>query len=165
MTTALMSDTQYLTDHLVGHRYGGDPRSTATTHSGTVIDLRKIRASRAEDAVASAVERLQSLIPNWDGENGAPPSAAALSFASVAVVDLVRQGVMNPSLVPVSDGGVSIEWHLRSRQLVVYVPPRYPVEPAEVSFIDTSTDEEWDGQLPDDIPAIERRLSGFLAFT
>ena len=42
MTTALMSDTRYLTDHLVGHRYGGDPRSTATTHSGTVIDLRKI---------------------------------------------------------------------------------------------------------------------------
>ena len=83
----------------------------------------------------------------------------------MAVIDLVRQGVMNPSLVPVSDGGVSIEWHLRSRQLVVYVPPRYPVEPAEVSFIDTSTDEEWDGQLPDDIPAIERRLSGFLAFT
>lgn len=164
MTTALMPGTQYLTDQLVGRRYGGDTRSSATTHAGTIVDLKKIRTRRAQDAVASIVERLQDLAPNWDGENGVPPSSAALSYAAVVVTDLIEQGVMNPSFVPVSEGGVSIEWHLGPRELVVYVPPRFPLEAPEVSFVDASTNEEWEGTLPDDASAVEQRLSDFLAF-
>ncbi len=123
--TALLPETRYLSDHLVNGQFEdfaatgaattGSPASF-TYRLGTADLAPYIARQRADEFVSRAIERLELMRPNWDGDNGRAISPRALAYAAGLVPDLAAQGVMIPSLVPVSDGGISIEWHRGGRQ-------------------------------------------------
>lgn len=158
MTMALYADPRYLSDRDIDRRYQAPVESSSAS---TVIDLRERRLRRSRELVGREVDQLRALAPNWDGDGGNVPAFASLELAYRLVIDLMSQGVMRPSIVPVSDGGVTIEWHRGPRQLVLYVPPRGG--PVEANYLDEATGEEWERELPADDRVVEERLATFLA--
>jgi len=61
-----------------------------------------------------AIKRLAELcaLPQgWDGHNGKPANHDAVMFAANIIVGLMRPRVPMPSIMPLSYGGVQIEWH------------------------------------------------------
>jgi hypothetical protein len=158
MTLAPTAEPRYLSDRDVDRRYQAPTASSATSN---VTELRAWRLRRDRETVVQQVEQLRALAPGWDGEQGKVPALVSLDYAYRVVLDLLAQSVMRPSIVPVSDGGVTIEWHQGMRQLVLYVPPRD--EPVLANYLDAASGEEWEGVLPADARLVEDQLGAFRA--
>lgn len=61
-----------------------------------------------------AEARLSSLLRlkrGWDGHNGLPGDRATLEFAASVLAKLMLPQMPMPSIMPLSYGGVQIEWH------------------------------------------------------
>jgi hypothetical protein len=59
------------------------------------------------------LEELRKLDPNWDGYNGIPPSKEAISAAKRFMDSLF--------IVPSTDGGVQLEWHVHDVDLEIFL--------------------------------------------
>lgn len=59
----------------------------------------------------SEVEGLTGLQRGWDSYNGAPVSASTATKAVAFLVDNAFAELSKPSVVPLNDGGIQLEWH------------------------------------------------------
>jgi hypothetical protein len=76
-----------------------------------------------------AFERIMRLPANWDSY-GAQPVQSALAGKAVEILSLVmEEDSPPPSIVPLSDGGLQMEWHLRGQDVEIVIatdePPTY----------------------------------------
>jgi len=71
--------------------------------------------------LASEVEELSLLGPNWDSYGAERISASAVAFA-LRLVDLTRPSVL-PEMVGINDGGIELDWAAGERSLEVTISP------------------------------------------
>ena len=105
---------QYLLDRVV-HVDSYSPASSSLT-SGVRAPVVTMRVGFAAAWFSDAIVRLEglaTLASDWDSY-GAKPVAADMTMAAVrflASVAVASPGVHEPSIVPLSDGGIQVEWH------------------------------------------------------
>lgn len=103
-----------------------------------------------------ALAELLSLEADWDSYG-----ARRIDRENVlSMLDLLARVMADdspvPSVVPTSNGGVQVEWHMRGIDFEIETvgPRRF-----EASFEDAATGEEWDGPVSAETP----RLSDYIA--
>lgn len=70
-----------------------------------------IPASDWREAVEARLRRLQKYELGWDGYQGKPPRSAVIEFARSILSSVMKPSVEAPSIVPLSGGGLQLEWH------------------------------------------------------
>lgn len=106
--------------------------------SGAVTDyqpearLTLPHARRIPDWVGPTVEalvRITELPPNWDSYGAQPVQSGAVAGAVEVLSQVMEENSPPPSIVPLSDGGLQMEWHLRDQDVEIVVdtdePPTY----------------------------------------
>jgi len=113
MTTA-EARPQYLLDRVVRVDSYEPASSSLTSRTAAPVVTMKVGYAAAwfRDAI-DRLEDLASLAPGWDSY-GAKSVAADMALAAVkflAAVAAAAPSVHEPSIVPLSDGGIQVEWH------------------------------------------------------
>lgn len=70
------------------------------------------------------VERMNAvavLEKGWDGDRARPVTAHAAESALQVLQETMAPQTVAPAVVPVADGGLQLEWHLRGVDLEIYV--------------------------------------------
>jgi hypothetical protein len=70
------------------------------------------------------VEQMKSvhaLKPGWDGPEARPVSSEAFRATLVILEETMARDTIAPTVVPVSDGGLQLEWHCAGVDLEVYI--------------------------------------------
>jgi hypothetical protein len=73
---------------------------------------------RLRPSLFDPVARLAELMPNWDGYQGKPPSAAVLKM-TIRVLAALPPQVPDPEVLPSTDGGVLLEWDMSGVELLL----------------------------------------------
>lgn len=72
------------------------------------------------DAIRKLVQLL-ALPRDWDSYGSPPPSEFAVKTAGSLILDIDLDYFVSPRVVPVSGGGVQLEWRLGSRELEIEI--------------------------------------------
>ena len=91
--------------------------------------------------------QLLALPPDWDSYGSLPPSEAAVRAAVRLVLGIDLDYLASPHVVPVSGGGVQLEWSFDSRELEIeindegaaeYLKSHHgkPIEEGQISLAD-----------------------------
>ncbi len=154
MTTA-EARPQYLLDRVVHVESHAPPSSSLT--SGTGAPVVTIKGGYAAAWFLDAIGRLEdlaALAPGWDSY-GAKSVAADLALAAVkflADVAIAAPDVHEPSIVPLSDGGIQVEWHRGGIDLEVAFSDDEP----GVSRVDHTNDDTAERPLSDALSEVLR---------
>lgn len=103
-------------------------------------------------------KRLSSLLglePNWDGYGASEVQFDEAVRALQMLIRVLGPDSPQPSVVPLSTGGLQVEWHRGGMHLEIEFEPGHP--PA-FDYQDESG-ETTDGQLPRDIEVLTRTIS------
>lgn len=95
---------------------------------------------------------------DWDGYGGVPVRQPIAEFVMSLLHQLVADHAMFPQLIPTSDGGLNMEWHAHSRDLLIAIEPD---EPVLVFYEDRSTDTVWERELSSAIPDLDAAIASF----
>jgi hypothetical protein len=101
-----------------------------------------------DDWIAEVEDRLSQLVQlptGWDGYRSQRVSPATARFVSNLLVSVMKGQMPAPSIVPVSGGGLQVEWHAGGLDIELYVAK--PMQ-AELSVC-----------YADGRPALERELT------
>ena len=71
--------------------------------------------------VLDRLQHLSQLAENWDSYGGQAPSDEAVYTAREVLSQILRDQSSAPALVPLSEGGVQIEWHGDGEELEVRI--------------------------------------------
>jgi hypothetical protein len=82
---------------------------------------------------------LSALGPDWDSYGSQPISRSAIAAAERLLTSLEVFGDPAPSIVPVSGGGIQIEWHTTHRDLEFEILPNGVVHCFEAAGDQTSS--------------------------
>jgi hypothetical protein len=82
---------------------------------------------------------LITLPSNWDGEGAAEIDLSAINRALAAIERILPPNAPAPSVVPVPDSGLQIEWHRNQKDLEIEFRPNGEVE---FYFFDEPTGRE-----------------------
>ena len=74
----------------------------------------------------------------WDGFNAIPATVETVDLALRIIDRLIKPNVPKPSIVPVCDGAIQIEWHVKNYEFEIEITK--PTE-VEVLFADSKSDE------------------------
>jgi hypothetical protein len=94
------------------------------------------------DATVKGLGSTLSLARGWDTYDGAPVSTRSVDRALAFLFAFLEPSSPTPSVVPLSDGGVQVEWHRGGLDIEVTFSPR---EAPELYVRDLETGNEWDG--------------------
>jgi hypothetical protein len=75
------------------------------------------------DPLIKQLESVLALKPGWDGAKANPITSDALEAALKVLEETMAWDTIAPAVVPVSDGGIQLEWHCAGVDLEVYVEP------------------------------------------
>ena len=76
----------------------------------------------------NSLARLSGLPENWDSYGSAPIPEQVISFATDLVSGAAFQSAPLPHVVPVSGGGLQLEWSKGLRELEVQITPELTIE-------------------------------------
>lgn len=122
----------------------------------TMLVYRPEPAPKWRAIVEARLAKLQKQPVGWDGYNGRPPRKSVSSFALSVLESVMTPSIPAPSIVPMSGGGLQLEWHVGGAdiELTIYAPR------------ETELSAEWeDGREPiDEIPLADdfSKLAGAL---
>lgn len=76
------------------------------------------------DEMRQRFKHIGKLRRGWDGFNSPPPSATTIAFAQSILNEVMSASTPPPSLVPISGGGLQLEWHTGGYdiELAVFAP-------------------------------------------
>ena len=73
--------------------------------------------------------RIMQLPPNWDSYGAQPVQSVLVGRAVEILSRVMEENSPPPSIVPLNDGGLQMEWHLRGQDVEIVVctdePPTY----------------------------------------
>jgi hypothetical protein len=98
---------------------------------------------------------LATLTDGWDGSGAARIDRATINRALRAIEQLLPQDAPAPSVVPVPDSGLQIEWHRNHRDLEIEFNPRGAVE---FYYFDEDTREEHEGPVGPNFVNVKKYL-------
>ena len=126
-----------------------------------MLDASSPTSSGALPAWAFAVDEelrgLTRLPPGWDSYTARPISADTATAATQLLLQVVQDDTPVPSIVPMSRGGIQLEWHLRGMNIEVTVPPLG--SSVEVWYEDLRSGEEREFTIEDDPSALRDVLA------
>lgn len=105
-------------------------------------------AGTPREAVAARFEELAALDPDWDTYGSKPVDPDALRESQAFVERLLQQPIPVPSILPVPDGGVQLEWSAGAVELELEFEPGASV--AVFVCDDHEAGQQIDGELPRD---------------
>jgi len=85
-----------------------------TTHSASRSQFEVPSAIRRDDRLLELkkmMDELRGLPVGWDGHGGKPLDGAVADFTLHLLIKAMPSGTPLPQLVPLSHGGVQLEWH------------------------------------------------------
>ena len=85
---------------------------------------------------------LVNLPPNWDSYGGRPIEHRAINEALNVLTSIMEDSTPAPSVVPTSEGGLQLEWHVAGVDLEIALPVSGS---AEISCEGPSS--SWEGEL------------------
>ena len=104
------------------------------------------------------IEAIAKLKPNWDSYDGDEPDPNAIRNAIDTVPKIVGTNTPMPSVHPIPDGGISVEWHLPHMNVEI----EFTTEDKIVAIIDDiPKGDEFDCEqgIRDNLNKIKSRLS------
>lgn len=108
--------------------------------------LRKI-LPRIESEVLPVFVNLMRLAPNWDSYGARPIRKESLGAAIHLLAKLLEDDTVVPSVVPVRDGGIQLEWHASGRSVEIEISSN---DHAYVYVKIDGEELEWEGS-PNDV--------------
>ena len=103
-------------------------RSTSQGPSNPIAPaLSRIGCDWREKAIRRLTD-LALLRMGWDGHQGLPLDRDTMEFAVTIIAGLMRPSVPIPSIVPLSYGGLQIEWHRNGWDVEIEFIAPYEVE-------------------------------------
>lgn len=112
--TPVDAPPQHLTERTIRLLPDQSSEGSATRRSAEPSIVRvKVQtpaASWVRDAIAE-IEQLTALSADWDTYGASPITASAATKAVRFLVDNAYAELARPSIVPMSDGGIQLEWH------------------------------------------------------
>jgi hypothetical protein len=106
--------------------------------------------------VLQRLVRSRSLQPGWDSYNGRPMSREVGFFAQEVLIGVMRPRTPMPQIVPLSDGGVQIEWHERGIDLEFRISAPYE---CELWFEDHLTGRQLSTELSTDFALLRDKIA------
>jgi hypothetical protein len=82
------------------------------------------------------VYKVRALKPDWDGEGGQPPSSDVGRTALAIISYLSSEDLPPPFVAPTPQGGISLEWVAKDRELELELLPEL-----KLLFLKTQSDE------------------------
>lgn len=70
----------------------------------------------------SALDGIQSLPENWDSYGGKPINRDLILQSLDTLARIMKADSPAPSIVPIGDGGIQIEWHRKQQDLEIVFP-------------------------------------------
>jgi hypothetical protein len=81
---------------------------------------------------------------NWDGYGASQVQEQIVQQALLLLFEVMDNDAPPPSVVPLSDGGVQVEWHRHGRNLEIEFPAD---EPSGFYYYENNNDIECEGQV------------------
>lgn len=78
---------------------------------------------RLSDEIEATFAKLVSLPLGWDGYNGLPVRLEVAEYARRFVAAIGKYTLLAPDLVPLSDGGLQLEWFVGACEIEVTIAP------------------------------------------
>ena len=69
------------------------------------------------------LNELANLPNGWDGYNGLPAQRAAVEYARCIMDEIREYTLIFPAIVPLSDGGLQLEWFVGAHEIEVTIAP------------------------------------------
>jgi hypothetical protein len=123
-----------------------NPPASSQASSVTITQALSRQAPWMQQAF-SRLDELKQLAPDWDGYKSPKITDQALASAEVLLNAINREDLTLPRILPVSGGGIALEWKLGSRSVDFEILPSGVVEylrAEESSDRSGSTTEEGD---------------------
>lgn len=99
---------------------------------------------------------IQALSDNWDSYGGKAINRDIIQQALVALSQIMWTNSPTPSIVPLGDGGIQVEWHRKQQDLeIVFAVDERP----QYYYTDRASGVDGDGSV-DSVEALRRILSG-----
>ena len=109
------------------------------------------------DEFLEKLRKIAELPRNWNSYDADPPDPVAIQKAIETVPKIIDPSVPVPSVHPMPDGGVSVEWHTPLLQAEIEFTPEAQI----IVLIDTLVAgkwEDWEDDVTDDILRLRRAL-------
>ena len=123
-------------------------RTVPVSSRGETVSFKYLDNGKARPAwfmpVLQGFADLATLTEGWDGSGAARIDRATINRALGAIEQLLPSDAPAPSVVPVPDSGLQIEWHRNRRDLEIEFSPGGAVE---FYYFDEDTEEEREGPI------------------
>ena len=96
-------------------------------------------------AARRTMVELLGLPENWDSYGAQPVKPESVLFALEFLLSTTNEKVPEPSIVPISNGGLQIEWHTHGLDLEVEFEP---TGHGHVTYENRDQGTEWEDELP-----------------
>lgn len=92
--------------------------------------------------VVSDVQHLLQLSPGWDSYGAMPIDQRAAATAFTLLFEVMHRDAPAPSVAPLSDSGIQLDWHTRGIDVELVISP---LGHASIWCRDRRTGTEWEG--------------------
>ncbi len=157
MTTLLDTPASTLSEqniHLTGLRFEPSP---GTRDLNAVS--RTAEAPAADEWLEQLSDRLSELAqlrPGWDAISALPVDPTLMDVVfKFASSDLILNLTHKPQLVPTINGGLALEWHTESIDMIIELSPD---SEASIYYRDEDSDEDAEGLLREHTQALARAI-------
>ncbi len=106
--------------------------------TGRIVGFKRAWVS----SVSSQLDELMALAPNWNGYGEQQIDPRSRKRVMTLLYD-VLENERPPTLVPMSDGGIQLEWVSKHKELEVEVPPSGPMFAVLATRDSVEQVEEW----------------------
>src|ERR1035438_4373800 len=109
-----------------------------------------------QPTIKSFLDLLQ-LPQNWDGYGASQMHEQIVQQALLLLVEVMDNDAPPPSVVPLSDGGVQVEWHRHGHNLEIEFPAD---EPPTFYYYQDHSETECEGHVSRNFNQIQRYIAG-----
>ncbi len=99
---------------------------------------------------------LLQLPRNWDGYGAVQVREPIVRKALLMLVGVMEDDAPAPSVVPLSDGGIQVEWHRRGRNLEIEFPA---IESPSFYYYEDGSEVESEGQVSRSYDRIQAHIA------
>ena len=131
----------------------------AASGSSSAVMFSRAQDSRWPGWVHPTMRTLRALLQlprNWDGYGANEVQESAVNGSWNLLVEIMNDDTLAPSIVPLSDGGIQIEWHRHGRNLEIEF---FRDEAPSFYFYETDNGVEDEGPAHENLALLRKILA------